>query len=149
MPNASLRPPPPLRIGLASSRTGHSRKTLATYIYIQYTLNARGLIICKSLSRDTAALHVYKTHDKISISIGGINTARRRVLAKHTMYAEQGLSPKRKKTKSIVSSPSPLFYAKSRLKLTQRYALTASSNGTQVVLYLKRVQETGRRDKLL
>ncbi|KYN32042.1 hypothetical protein ALC56_13418 [Trachymyrmex septentrionalis] len=60
------------------------------------------------------------------------------------MYAEQGLSPKRKKTKSIVSSPSPLFYAKSRLKLTQRYALTASSNGTQVVLYLKRVQETGR-----
>ncbi|KYN43333.1 hypothetical protein ALC56_02281 [Trachymyrmex septentrionalis] len=63
------------------------------------------------------------------------------------MYAEQGLSPKRKKTKSIVSSPSPLFYAKSRLKLTQRYALTASSNGTQVVLYLKRVQETGRRVK--
>ncbi|EGI66519.1 hypothetical protein G5I_04993 [Acromyrmex echinatior] len=101
------------------------------------------------LSRDTAAFHVYKTHDKITISIGGINTIRRRVLAKHAMNAEQGLNPIRKKTKSIVSSPSPLFYAKSRLKLTQKYALTASSSGTQVVLYLERFQETGRRDELL
>ncbi|EGI66510.1 hypothetical protein G5I_04984 [Acromyrmex echinatior] len=63
------------------------------------------------------------------------------------MNAEQRLSPIRKKTKSIVSSPSPLFYAKSRLKLTQKYALTASSSGTQVVLYLERFQETGRRDE--
>ncbi|KYM80852.1 hypothetical protein ALC53_08665 [Atta colombica] len=60
------------------------------------------------------------------------------------MNAEQGLSPTRKKTKSIVSSPSPLFYAKSRLKLAQSYALTASSSGTQVVLYLEQFQETGR-----
>jgi len=112
-------------------------------------MNARGLIFYKSLSRDTAALHVYKTYDKISISIGGINTTRRRVLAKHTMNAKQGLSPTRKKTKSIVSSPSPLFYAKSRLKLAQSYALTASSKGTQVVLYHERFQETGRRDKHL
>ncbi|KYN09939.1 hypothetical protein ALC57_17936 [Trachymyrmex cornetzi] len=51
------------------------------------------------------------------------------------MNAEQGLSPTRKKTKSIVSSPSPLFYTKSHLKLTQAYALTASSSGAQVVLY--------------
>ncbi|KYM90919.1 hypothetical protein ALC53_01685, partial [Atta colombica] len=102
-----------------------------------------------TLSRDTAALHVYKTHDKISISIGGINTTRRRVLVKHTMNAKQRLSPTRKKTKSIVSSPSPLFYAKSCLKLTQSYALTASSKGTQVVLYHERFQETGRRDKHL
>ncbi|EGI68852.1 hypothetical protein G5I_02505 [Acromyrmex echinatior] len=85
----------------------------------------------------------------ISISIGGINTTRRRVLGKHAINAEQELSPIRKKTKSIVSSPSPLFYAKSHLKLTQSYALTASSSGTQVVLYLERFQETGRRDELL
>ncbi|KYM80627.1 hypothetical protein ALC53_08965 [Atta colombica] len=63
------------------------------------------------------------------------------------MNAEQGLSSTRKKTKLIVSSSSPLFYAKSRLKLAQSYALTASSSGTQVVLYLERFQETGRRDK--
>ncbi|KYM87624.1 hypothetical protein ALC53_03320 [Atta colombica] len=63
------------------------------------------------------------------------------------MNAEQRLSPTRKKTKSIVSSPSPLFYAKSHLKLAQSYSLTASSSGTQVVLYLERFQETGRRDK--
>ena len=111
------------------------------------TINARGLIIYESLPRDTATLHVYKTHDRIVISIGGINTTRRRELAKHTMNAEQGLSPTRKKMKSIVSSPSPLFYAKSCLKLAQSYALTASSSGTQVVLYLERFQETGRRDK--
>ena len=37
----------------------------------------------------------------------------------------------------------------SRLTLTQSYALTASSNGTQVVLYHERFQETGRRDKHL
>ncbi|KYQ55840.1 hypothetical protein ALC60_05121 [Trachymyrmex zeteki] len=60
----------------------------------------------------------------ISISIGGINTTSRRVHAKHTVNAEQELSPTRKKTKSIVSSPSPLIYAKSRLKLAQAYALT-------------------------
>ena len=60
-------------------------------------MNARGLIIYESLSRDTAALLVYKTHDKISISIGGINTTRRRVLAKHTVNAEQELSPTQKK----------------------------------------------------
>ncbi|KYN40515.1 hypothetical protein ALC56_05460, partial [Trachymyrmex septentrionalis] len=29
VPDAASRPPPPLRIGLTSSRTGHSRKTLA------------------------------------------------------------------------------------------------------------------------
>ncbi|KYN21511.1 Cytochrome P450 4C1, partial [Trachymyrmex cornetzi] len=68
------------------------------------------------LSRDTAALHVYKTHDKISISIDGINITCRRVLAKHTMNAEQGLSPIRKK-----------------------YALTASSSGPQVVLYHEKI----------
>jgi len=76
-----------------------------------YYKSARGLFIYKSLSRDTAALHVYKTHDRIAISIGGINTTRRRVLVKHTMNTEQGLSPTRKKTKSIVSNPSPLVYA--------------------------------------
>ena len=85
------------------TRVKHSR--------IEHYINARGLFIYKSLSRDTAALHVYKTHGRIAISIGGINTTRRRVLAKHTINAEQGLSPTRKKTKSIVSSPSPLVYA--------------------------------------
>ncbi|KYQ53315.1 hypothetical protein ALC60_07551 [Trachymyrmex zeteki] len=41
------------------------------------------------------------------------------------MNTEQKLNPTRKKTKSIVSSSSPLIYAKSRLKLAQAYALTA------------------------
>ncbi|KYQ46780.1 hypothetical protein ALC60_14304 [Trachymyrmex zeteki] len=40
------------------------------------------------------------------------------------MNAEQELSLTRKKTKSIISSPSPLIYAKSRLKLAQAYVLT-------------------------
>ena len=39
VPDVSPRPPPPLRIGLTSSRTGHSRKTLANNTLI----NARGL----------------------------------------------------------------------------------------------------------
>jgi len=56
------------------SRTGHSRKTLANNTTI-----ARGLIIFKSLSRDTAALHVYETHDRILSSGGGIGTSSRRV----------------------------------------------------------------------
>ena len=116
---------------------------------IIYYNRARTNYLNKSLSRDTVALHVYKTHDKIFISIDGINITCRRVLAKHTMNAKQELSPTRKKMKSIISSPSPLFYAKSRLKLAQAYALTASSSGTQVVLYHERFQETGRRDKRL
>ena len=37
--------------------------------------------------------HVYKIHDKFSISIDGINTTHRRVYAKHTINAEQELSP--------------------------------------------------------
>ena len=106
LPDASPRPPPALRIGLTSSRTGHSRKTLANNI-----LQTRGLFIYKSLSRDTAALHVYKSHDKIAISTDGINTTCRRVFAKHIMNAEQGFRPTRKKTKSIVSNRSPLVYA--------------------------------------
>jgi len=44
---------------ISFSRTGHSRKTLAGN-----TIIARGLILFKSLSRDTAALHVYETHDR-------------------------------------------------------------------------------------
>jgi len=49
-----------------------SHKTLANNILII----ARILIIYKSLSRDTVVFHVYKTHDRIAISIGGINTTR-------------------------------------------------------------------------
>jgi len=59
-------------------RTGHSRKTLANNTTI-----ARGLIIFKSLSRDTAALHVYETHDRTPSSVGGISTSSRRVDGAH------------------------------------------------------------------
>jgi len=55
-----------------------------------------------------------------------------------------GLSPTRKKTKLIV-----LFVALIYVKLTQTYALTSSSNETQVVLYHERFEEAGRRDKHL
>ena len=43
---------------------------------IIYYIIARELIINKSLSRDTVVYHVYKTHDRASSSIGGINTTR-------------------------------------------------------------------------
>ena len=60
---------------------------------IIYYNRARTNYLNKSLSRDTAALHVYKIHDRISISINGINTTRQRIYTKHMMSAEQKLSP--------------------------------------------------------
>jgi len=76
VPDASPKPPPPLRIELSDllllsqdTREKHSRI---------FTI-ARGLIIYISLSRDTTALHVYKTHDRIPSSVGGINTSSRRI----------------------------------------------------------------------
>jgi len=96
--------------------TGHSRKTLA-----DNTTIARGLIIFKSLSRDTAALHVYETHDRTSSSVGGISTSSRRVYTGHTVTAKQGLSFTRKKSKSIVWSSSFLRIT-SKIDSTPAYA---------------------------
>jgi len=61
MPDASPKPPPPLRVRLSDLFLLLYR-TLAKNTR-GYATIARGLIIYKSLSRDTAALHVYKTHD--------------------------------------------------------------------------------------
>ncbi|KYM80757.1 hypothetical protein ALC53_08758 [Atta colombica] len=66
------------------------------------------------------------------------------------MNAEQKLNLKpRQKTKSIISSSSFLFYTKLRLKLTQLYALTASSRGTQfpitLTAHLKQTRDATNR----